>query len=699
MSPRINRILIPLMILVFLSLGKQAITTGQAPATNSYLPVISYNLTAWIGPYGGTILTMAVNPSNPQTIFAGSFGAGVFKSTDGGSSWHSVNRGLTNLYIYSLAIDPAQSNTLYAGTYHSQVYKSQDGGNSWIWSGSGIQDQAIVYNIAIDPIDHSRLYAATRGVSNGGHEPWNGVVYKSIDAGQTWTPSLTNVGGIGVMDWVYSLAINPNASNQVFAATHENGPFRSDDYGSTWHAIYKGINDPSGRAIVISPQAEYSSILYHGVWHFDSVYKSINSGDLWTTSNHEYPNVKVYSMAIDPHSADSVLLATFSHGLLRTFDGGSTWQYAGLSDEIYSIVINPISTNILYAGTSGNGLYRSVDNGVSWQRSDTGINNTSVTAVVHSPNDPYKIYASIYGAGVYQTANRGQSWDEFNTGLGDKFVHDLVMDPSNSGLLYALTDNGGLYQNDLTAGNGWVSVGEGLPITQTPMPAFPAYHPFATLDMQEAFAIPQETLSVEQATSVNLLKMVYAPSDPQIAYIATRGMGVYRSTNGGFSWQSAGLGEQTILNLAVDQIDHDLVYAATDTSGSIEVSTDGGKSWNHAFLPGDFYSLTASPMESGVVYAGTSGGIYRYKSGVWSALGLSNLSVTAITLDPARPGLILAGTTSGAYYSTDDGLFWSFVNDQLLDQTIQSIYIDRTMPNVLYFSTKTQGIFVAGIHF
>ena len=700
MSPKSNRILIPIILIIFLSLGKQTITTGQAPANSIYLPIVSYNLTGWIGPYGGTIVAAAIDPSNPQVIFVGSFGSGVFKSTDGGNTWFSVNRGLANLNIYSLAIDPVNTNNIYAGTYQSQVYKSVDGGNNWSWSGSGMQDQAIVYSMAIDPITPSMLYAATRGVSNGGNNPWNGVVYKSIDAGQTWTPSLTNVGGNLYMDWVYSLAVNPNAPNQVFAATHENGPFRSDDYGSTWQTIHNGINDPSGRAIIISPQPESSSVLYHGVWHFDSVYKSINSGDLWTLANRDHPFVEVYSMAIDPHSADSVFLATFSMGVLKTSDGGNTWLSAGLQDDsLYSIVVNPGLTNNLFVGTSGDGLYRSMDASNSWQRSNNGINNAMTTAIVLSPVDAYSLYASVYGSGVFESSNRGQTWNELNNGLADKYVHEIIMDPGNPGILYALTDTGGLFRNDLNVGNVWVSIGGDLPLTQTPLPAFSPDNPFATLEMKEAFATSPESFSSNQTIHVNLLTMVYAPSNPQIAYIGTGGSGVYRSTNGGLNWQGAELGGQTILSLAVDLTDPNLVYAATNISGSLKMSKDGGSSWINLDLPVTFYSVATSPLESGVVYAGTSSGIYRYQSDSWSSLGLSDKSVTAIALDPVKPGIIIAGTTSGAYYSTDNGLTWNIVNKQLNAHTIQSIRFDRTIPNVVYFTTSTHGIFMVAIQF
>jgi ligand-binding sensor domain-containing protein len=113
----------------------------------------------------------------------------------------------------------------------------------------------------------------------------------------------------------------------------------------------------------------------------------------------------------------------------------------------------------------------------------------------------------------------------------------------------------------------------------------------------------------------------------------------------------------------------------------------------------NFYSLAASPTNSGVVFAGTSSGVYSYQSGSWSALGLSDQTVTAIAADPVRPGVIYAGTTSGAYYSMDGGLSWNFVDNNLSGLTIQSISFDRTIPNVVYFSTKTHGIFLASILF
>jgi len=700
MLAKFNRILIPIIFISLFSLGSQTLSAGQEAANNTYFPIISYNPSGWIGPYGGTIVAVVVDPTNPQVVYAGSFGSGVFKSLDGGLSWFPVNQSLANLYINSLAIDPQHPSIIYAGTYRNQVYKSGDGGNSWVWSGYGMQDQAIVYTIAIDPFITSTLFAGTRGISNNGGAPWKGVVYISTDSGYTWSPSWDHFGGENLQDWAYSIAIDPNAHDNIYAATHESGPYKSSDEGDLWYNIQNGILDFSGRAISISPTYNNGTTLYYGVWHTDSLYKTLNGGSSWFRPYSDIPWSKVYSISIDPKLVNTVYLATFNRGVLKTIDGGVTWQPGGLQgDKIYSLAINPFSSDNLLAGTEGDGLYRSADSGTSWQRSNAGIDNAMVTSIVLSPADPNTFYASLYGAGVYQSTNRGKTWSEINSGLSDKFVHSLLIDPAHPWLLYAMTDTGGLFQNNLNGGSGWVSVGLGLPLTGTLTPAYPADHPFATLEMQEAFATPSETTTSSQLLSVNLLTMVYAPSNPQIAYMGTGGSGVYKSTNGGASWQPAGLGGESILSLSVDLTYSDLIYAATAIPGSIKISTDGGKTWTDAYLPRAFYSLAASPIQTGVVYAGTDTGFYRYQSGSWSPLGLSDQQITSIAADPSHPGLLYAGTTSGAYYSPDAGTTWKFIDERLRYQTIQSISVDPANPSLVYFSTQTHGIFFVWVHF
>jgi photosystem II stability/assembly factor-like uncharacterized protein len=700
MLTKISRLLIPLVLLILISFGSQGKTKGQASSNTTYLPFITYNPAVWLGPYGGTITAIAVDPTNPQVVYAGTFGAGVYKSTDGGHIWTSTSIGLTNLEIYSLAIDPSHPSIIYAGTYKSQVFKSSDGGNSWSWSGNQMQPEAIVYSLAVDPKVSANVYAATRGISGGVNGPWKGVIYKSTDSGNSWIPSLSNVGT--TQDWAYSLAINPNNPKQVFAAFHENGPYLLNDSG--WHWIPDGVRDYSGRSIVISPLPDYSSTLYFGVWHFDAMYKTTNSGAVWTMANHDLLNVMVYNLALDPFDPDTVYMGTFNSGVLKTTDAGANWLPSGLlSDKLYSLIINPQITNNLFAGTSGDGLYRSDDFSVSWQHSDRGIDNAMVTSVINSPSDPNELYSGVYGGGIYQSSDQGKSWYEMNAGLGDKFVHNLVTDPTNSNVLYALTDTGGLFMNDLTSGNGWESTGKGLPLTSIPLSAYLENDPFATLDNLENFAAPKVLESETQATNVGLLTMVYAPSDARIVYMGTVGNGVYRSVDGGMSWIPFGLGGNNISSLAVDPTDPDLAYATVDYYGSMKVTTKGSEIlWkDSSYLSANFYSVATSPYAPGKVYVGTSIGFYSYQNqtNAWTALGLSGETVTAVAVDPTHPGVLYAGTTNGAYYSLNYGSTWNLVDNRLAGQTITSKNFNKTNPELIYFSTKTHGIFLATLRF
>src|SRR4030042_2745239 len=238
-------------------------------------------------------------------------------------------------------------------------------------------------------------------------------------------------------------------------------------------------------------------------------------------------------------------------------------------------------------------------------------------------------------------------------------------------------------------------MGQGLPLTQKPIFAYTENHPFASREMQDLITNPDANIPATQSVSVNLLAMTFAPSDSQIVYLGTGGSGVYKSLNGGLNWSPAGLSGESILSLAVDSADPKLVYAATSTPGSLKVSLDGGINWSDANLGVTFYSLSPSPSTPGVLYAGTSGGLYRYEVGNWTPLALSDQVITAITIDPLHPERIFAGTNNnGAFFSRNGGTSWEIMDHNLNSQTIQSINFDPVVPNFIYFATKTHGIYL-----
>ena len=144
-----------------------------------FAPDFCYARLKWknIGPEGGEVSTLAIDPGNSNTIYAAIWGGGVFKSTNGGATWTPTNSGLTNGQVDVLAIDPSNSNIVYAGTYGG-VFKSTNGGSTWTAMNSGL-DNDDVTSLAIDPGNPNTVYAAILGYYGG--------VFKSTNGGGSWS--------------------------------------------------------------------------------------------------------------------------------------------------------------------------------------------------------------------------------------------------------------------------------------------------------------------------------------------------------------------------------------------------------------------------------------------------------------------------------------------------------------------------------
>src|SRR5262252_6388271 len=132
-------------------------------------PTVWAEINVWsgIGPYGGSARALAIDPQHPGTVYAGTSG-GVFKTTNGGTSWNAANSGLPAGYIArALVIDPQNPNTVYAGGACGPygpcgIFKSTDGGSNWRPINSGLESTVIVVeSLAIDPQNSSTLYAGT----------------------------------------------------------------------------------------------------------------------------------------------------------------------------------------------------------------------------------------------------------------------------------------------------------------------------------------------------------------------------------------------------------------------------------------------------------------------------------------------------------------------------------------------------------
>ena len=162
------------------------------------------------GPFGGAeVFALAINPTTPTTLYAGTHHGGVFESTNGGSSWNAVNTGLTDTSVLALAINPTTPTTLYAGTNSGGVFQSTNGGSSWSAVNTGLPFPD-VSALAINPMTPTTLYAGTLG-----------GVFESTNGGSSWNAVNTGLASLRVQ----ALAINPTTPTTLYAGTDDGGVF------------------------------------------------------------------------------------------------------------------------------------------------------------------------------------------------------------------------------------------------------------------------------------------------------------------------------------------------------------------------------------------------------------------------------------------------------------------------------------------
>ncbi len=262
---------------------------------------------AWsqIGPEGGTVNGVAVDPLTPSTVYAGTNG-GVFKSTDGGAHW--LLTGLTGVSVGPLAVDPHTPSTLYAGALSASggdIFKSTDGGGTW----STGQGGRFVFSLAVDPNTPTTIFAGAIG-----------GVWKSTDAGGTWTPSFYPQSN------ALAVAIDPATPSTVYTSLRDgfdpyNGMFKTTNGGATWTPINSTIRSS---ALAIDPIN--SAIVYAG----NS--KSTDGGASWSAMTG-LGTLSPSALVIDPSNTAAVYAGTTA-GVLKSIDAGASWAATTLTESV-----------------------------------------------------------------------------------------------------------------------------------------------------------------------------------------------------------------------------------------------------------------------------------------------------------------------------------------------------------------------------
>jgi photosystem II stability/assembly factor-like uncharacterized protein len=263
---------------------------------------------------------------------------------------------------------------------------------------------------------------------------------------------------------VATLAVDPKHPQTIFAGdawnpyggARSSGLFKSVDGGMTWSTVHTGFPENAVLAVAIDPQRP--STVYVGAckgfcsgWS-GTLLKTLDGGATWRAIMLPARG-PVQSLAIDPHSANTVFAGTSRDGLFRSRDGGTSWQRVAVAPGVraatshlafpyafVAIAIDPRDPHNVYAGGRTGGILKSTDGGTTWAPADAHLTNRRISALAVDPRNPRVLFASTEG-GVFRSSNGGESWQPYEPSRASG-VAAFAIDPS--GRVYAGTGGEGV---------------------------------------------------------------------------------------------------------------------------------------------------------------------------------------------------------------------------------------------------------------
>jgi photosystem II stability/assembly factor-like uncharacterized protein len=608
-----------------------------------------------LGPYGGFVDTLTVDPVQPQVLYATSEIQGAFKSADGGATWSLIYAGSAN---GSVAVDPSRHTTLYLSSF-DRVLKSTDGGATWTASSRGLPN-AILSVLAVDPAKRNRVYLAADGV------------WRSLDGGSTWQPARRPLPK-GDARHVTVLVTAPRPAGTVYAATGA-GVFRSVDGGDSWKPASHGLppGPVSTLAMAANPQILWASVDRAGI------FRSTNGGASWSPAAGQPEGANgVISLAVAPHHPSSAWAGTFQNGIYRTTDAGAHWTPASprANTRAQALVATDAS---LYAGVipdfrDPGGVLASGDGGTTWQPRNAGLIALETFDLTVDPRGSGALWAATGPAGLYRSEAGGLSWDSLlqppaPDGASFSTWDTHVAFSADGAILYTVFDNRLWASAD--AGASWQvrATNPGVffflvdPVDPATLYTWVAQDLYASHDAGATWQVLKPGLTC----SFNVLAV--APSAPGTLYAGgalsnggpfgcrnTRAA-LFRSTDGGATWAEAdaGLGLGSVTSLAVDPFDPRTVYSQTlgggGTPDGVWKSTDGGATWlRTGNLTVDKLVFSAG---GGTLWAASGSQVFASHDGAasWQPVGGPlAYAIDRLVPDPLDPERLYAATWSGIW--------------------------------------------------
>lgn len=670
------------------------------------------------------------------TVYIGSASGGVWKSTDGGTTFKPKFDKQPVQSIGEIALDPSNPDNVWVGTGEpwtrntvsvgDGVYRSTDGGDSW--QHLGLPNSERIVKIEVDPRNGETALVCVVG------KMWSDSsergVYRTTDGGKTWAQVLkggngsTGCGGMSIdaknPDVVFASLWDFRRKGWTFRSGGEgpespsgSGLYRSADGGKTWKEVTgSGLPaKPYGRiAVAVAPSN--SNVVYAFVEAAKSaLFRSDDGGKTWDRRDDSQMMVwrpfYFANLIVDPTNPDRLFKPNLQ--LIQSLDGGKTFAGAGggAHGDFHDLWIDPTDPQQVIAGDDG-GLWLSKDGANRWWKA----NNLPISQFYHvsiDDNDPYRVYGGLQdnsswvGDSSYPGGITNSRWE--NMYGGDGFW--MFADPTDPDYVYAEYQGGNIARINR--------------------------HTHESRDIQPR-AGDGEKLRWNWNAPIHI-----SPNDKGTLYIGSQYL--FRTRNHGQTWdrispdlttndpkkqqqeQSGGITvdnsaaemHTTIYTISESPKDRNVIWVGTD-DGNVQVTRDGGKTWKNvtasAKVPANSWVsyIDAGRFDAGTAYVTfdrhTFGDMspMLYKTtdygASWQPLVTPQQPKTVrgyayvLREDPVKRGLLYAGTEFGLWISLDDGAHWAeFKGGDFPAVSVRDLVV-QPRDNDLVLATHGRGIWI-----
>ncbi len=460
---------------------------------------------SWTSVLTGTATDLVMDPTNSAVLYAGIFADGVSKSIDGGVTWSALTTGLPTAGVgrVNLAIAPSAPQTLYAAVHNtsgnglSGIFKTTDGGNAWTQlsatnAGCGAQCWYDMI-IAVHPTNPDTVYfggislfrstdGGTNFISIGGNihvdqhfltfDTQNpdivyvgndGGIYKSSDAGSTWSTLNTN---LVITQFYPGVSLHPTDPNVAMGGTQDNGTVGFTGTAD-WDLLFGG--DGGFTAIDLRDRTvRYTETQWTASAGFSGPRRSDGGSFGLKTAGIDVSDRALFIPPLVMDRVDPQVLYFGTFRLYRTTDRAESWVPISsdltTGGSISAIAVSLSDPAVIYAGSSTGDLHVTMDGGGAWTAINASLPNRFITDIALHEVDPRIALVTLSGFGsghVFKTTDAGASWLDVSANLPDVPVNAILIEPGTPSIVYIGTDLGTFVSTD--GGSSWSPFNDGLP--------------------------------------------------------------------------------------------------------------------------------------------------------------------------------------------------------------------------------------------